>query len=109
MVSSEQLKAARALLRWEPSQLAEASGLSLSVIGPAGEPAGRTGQPFPETDALVRVLTTAGVMFFDEGPVDGGPGVRLLIKPSAAIDTNEDETVQYKEYLENDAPPGAGG
>jgi hypothetical protein len=48
-------------------------------------------------------------MFFDKGPVDGGPGVRLLIKASAAIDTNQDETVQYKEHLENDAPPGAGG
>ncbi|WP_225040134.1 helix-turn-helix transcriptional regulator (plasmid) [Rhizobium sp. T1470] len=109
MVSSEQLKAARALLRWNRSQLAEASGLSVSVIDRLESQPGELVSPSPETEALVRVLGIAGVMFFDEGPVDGGPGVRLLIKPSAAIDINEDETVQYKEYLENDAPPGAGG
>ena len=28
---------------------------------------------------------------------------------SPSIDTNETEMVQYEEYLENDAPPGAGG
>jgi hypothetical protein len=97
------------LLRWEKSQLAEASGLSVSVIDRVECQPGEIVSPCPQTEALVRVLKTAGVMFFDKGPVDGGPGVRLLIKASAAIDTNQDETVQYKEHLENDAPPGAGG
>jgi hypothetical protein len=48
-------------------------------------------------------------MVFGEGSVDGGPGVRLMAKSSAAIDVNVTQTVQYKEFLENDAPPGVGG
>nr|WP_210421411.1 hypothetical protein [Rhizobium sp. R693] len=39
----------------------------------------------------------------------GGPGVRLTQPTGASIDVNTNETVQYKEHLTNDAPPGAGG
>lgn len=52
-------------------------------------------------------LEGAGVVFIPEN--GGGAGVRLAKRASASTDTNETETVQYEEYLENDAPPGAGG
>jgi hypothetical protein len=45
----------------------------------------------------------------DEGQSDGGPGVRLARAATRSFDTIEKEVVQYPEYLENDAPPGAGG
>lgn len=56
---------------------------------------------------MKHALEGAGVVFIPEN--GGGAGVRLAKRAEASIDTNETETVQYEEYLENDAPPGAGG
>jgi hypothetical protein len=63
----------------------------------------------PSVRAIADAIAAAGVMMFGEGSVDGGPGVRLMVKPSATIDVNVTQTVQYTEFLENDAPPGVGG
>ncbi|MBB4440657.1 hypothetical protein M2310_004224 [Rhizobium leguminosarum] len=56
---------------------------------------------------MKHALEGGGVIFIPEN--GGGAGVRLAKSANASIDTNETETVQYEEYLENDAPPGAGG
>ncbi|WP_431323341.1 helix-turn-helix domain-containing protein [Rhizobium sp. YTU87027] len=108
MTSVEQLAAARALLRWSPEDLAKAAGVSVVSVHAVEAQSG----PLPDTTttrAIVNALSAAGVLLFSEGLVDGGPGVRLIAKPSATIDVNEAETVQYREFFENDAPPGAGG
>jgi hypothetical protein len=74
-ISSRQLKAALALLRWNVSDLAEASGVSQPTIwrletadGPIG---GR-----PETaEAVIGALEGAGIIFIEEN--GEGFGVRL--------------------------------
>ena len=73
-ISAEQLRAARALLGWSQSQLAEKAGLSLPTVkrveteqGPRVSDAARL--------ALRVALESGGVEFIDEN--GGGPGVRM--------------------------------
>lgn len=72
---SEQIRAARALLRWEQRQLAEASGVSLpSVKRLEGQPGPLRAQPLTVA-ALRLALENAGVIFVASN--GDGPGVRL--------------------------------
>jgi predicted transcriptional regulator len=74
MVSIRQVKAARALLGWSQSDLAEKSGVSMPTVarlemedGPLG---GR-----PETRSkIVGALERAGIVFTN----DGEPGVKIV-------------------------------
>ena len=73
-ITVEQLRAARALLGWSQTHLAEQAGLSLPTVkrveaelGPRVSEEGRL--------KLRRALEVAGVEFIDEN--GGGPGVRL--------------------------------
>ena len=73
-IGIEQLRAARALLGWSQTQLAERAGLSLPTVkrvetksGPRVSDAARY--------ALQRALESGGIEFIDEN--GGGPGVRL--------------------------------
>lgn len=79
-MTAEQMRAARAALRWEQRDLAERSGVSLPSIkrleamdGPLL--ATRVGT----LDAIRRALEAAGVTFLANGEASptGGPGVRL--------------------------------
>ena len=80
MLTSEQIRAGRALVRWDRSILAEKAGLSLETVkrlenldGPlAGARAGTL-------DAIQAALEAAGVEFL--APNGGGPGVRLRAVP----------------------------
>jgi transcriptional regulator with XRE-family HTH domain len=88
-VTSEQIRAARALLRWEQRQLAGASGVSLPTVkrleGKPGELAA-----YDATAAKLRTaLESAGVVFVDEN--GHGPGVRLRKAAGQSIPTIEDE------------------
>ncbi len=73
--TSEQLRAARALLRWEQKDLALASGVSLPTIKRLEMKPGRLVAHRPTLDALIRALETAGIQFIPQN--GGGPGVRL--------------------------------
>ena len=75
MISSEQVRAARAMLRWEQKDLAEASAVSLpSIKRLETQPGGLAAQP-RTVDAIRTAFEVAGVIFIAE---DGeGPGVRL--------------------------------
>jgi transcriptional regulator with XRE-family HTH domain len=99
---------ARAALDMGVRQLAELAQVSTNTITrfEKGEE-----QLKPRTVSAIRAaLETAGLTFVDGNySGSGGPGVRLTQPAGASLDVNEDEMVQYKEYLENDAPPGAGG
>jgi len=78
MVTSEQVRAARALLRWEQKDLAEASKVSLPSIKRLETIPGPLAAQARTVEAIRAALEAAGVIFQAAGEaVDGGPGVRL--------------------------------
>ena len=74
-ISSEQIRAARALLRWEQKHLAAASKVSLPSIKRLEARPGMLAAQMRTVEALVGALERAGAMFVEEN--GGGPGVRL--------------------------------
>lgn len=77
-ISSEQVRAARALIRWEQKDLADASDVSLPTIKRLEVQPGSLAAQGRTVDAIRRALETAGVIFVDEN--GEGPGVRLRKK-----------------------------
>jgi transcriptional regulator with XRE-family HTH domain len=75
MTTSEQIRAARALLRWEQKDLAEASSVSLPSVKRLETIPGPLAAQARTIDALRRALEGAGIEFIAEN--GGGPGVRL--------------------------------
>jgi transcriptional regulator with XRE-family HTH domain len=74
-LTSELIRAARALLRWDQRKLAEASSVSLPTVKRLEAKPGELFAHAPTLAALTRALEVAGVEFIDEN--GGGPGVRL--------------------------------
>ena len=75
MVTADQIRAARALLRWSARELSERSGVSLPTIQRMESGEGVPGGRSRNLDAVMRTLEEAGVAFiFENG---GGPGVRF--------------------------------
>jgi transcriptional regulator with XRE-family HTH domain len=74
-LSSELIRAARALLRWEQRDLANASSVSLPTIKRLESRPGPLGAHGSTVAALRKALESAGVEFIDEN--GGGAGVRL--------------------------------
>ena len=76
MITSEQMRAARALLRWSAQDLADNSGIGFRTVqrfeSESGIPASRTSNLI----AIRKVLEEAGVVFIDQNE-ESGPGVRL--------------------------------
>ena len=72
---SQQIRAARALLRWRAQDLARASAVGIATIRRAELAARETSMTVPNDLAVRRALESAGVEFIDED--GGGPGVRL--------------------------------
>jgi hypothetical protein len=75
VLSSELVRAARALLRWEQRDLEAASSVSLPTIKRLESKPGIMAAHPATVLALRRAFETAGVDFIDEN--GGGPGVRL--------------------------------
>jgi predicted transcriptional regulator len=78
-VSIEQVKAARALLRWSQQDLARASTVSLPTIKRLEAEPGPVGGRVATVAAIRAALEAAGVDFIEEN--GGGPGVRLRGRP----------------------------
>jgi hypothetical protein len=74
-LTSHQIRAARALLRWRAQDLARASAVGVATIRRAELAETETSMTAPNDMALRRALESAGVEFIDEN--GGGPGVRL--------------------------------
>jgi transcriptional regulator with XRE-family HTH domain len=74
-ITSEQIRAARALLRWEQKDLAAASTISLPAIKRLETIPGPLAAQERTIGALKAALEAAGVIFVDEN--GEGPGVRL--------------------------------
>ena len=76
MISSDQIRAAKAILRWSGEELAQRAGVSLSTIRRVESSIG-----VPETQnmktlvSIKRALEEGGVEFI--GTPDNRPGVRL--------------------------------
>lgn len=75
LLSSGQIRAARALLRWRAEDLAEVSRVGVATIRRAELKAEKTSMTAPNDKAIRHALELAGIEFIDEN--GGGPGVRL--------------------------------
>lgn len=74
-LTSDQIRAARALVRWRAEDLARKSGVGVATIRRAELADGPTSMTVPNDAAIRRALETGGVEFIDRN--GGGPGVRL--------------------------------
>jgi hypothetical protein len=74
-LTSLQIRAARAILRWSAEDLAQASALGVNTVRRAELSDDETSLTAANDLAIRRALETAGVEFIDEN--GGGPGVRL--------------------------------
>ena len=74
-LTSAQIRAARALLRWSAEDLARESTLGVTTIRRAELTEAQTSMTAANDLAVRRALEAAGVEFIDEN--GGGPGVRL--------------------------------
>jgi hypothetical protein len=74
-LTSFQIRAARALLRWRAEDLARESSVGIATIRRAELTAEITSLTAANDLSLRRALEAAGVAFVDEN--GGGPGVRL--------------------------------
>nr|WP_312014994.1 transcriptional regulator [Bradyrhizobium sp. AUGA SZCCT0160] len=74
-LTSAQIRAARALVRWRAQDLARESSVGVATIRRAELTDGETSMTAANDLAVRRALEAAGVQFIDEN--GGGPGVRL--------------------------------
>jgi hypothetical protein len=74
-LTSAQIRAARALLRWSAEDLARESAIGVTTIRRAEITQAETSMTAANDLAVRRALENAGVEFIDEN--GGGPGVRL--------------------------------
>ncbi len=102
-----QVKMARAALGWGVRDLAAKSGITANTVNRIENGAGAKQSTM---DAIQAALEAAGIAFLDgDYSGSGGPGVRLMRPVGLSVDTDETQTIQYRDVFENDAPPGAGG
>jgi hypothetical protein len=78
-LTSAQIRAARALVRWRAEDLARESSVGVATIRRAELTDGETSMTAANDLAVRRALEAAGVEFISEN--GGGPGVRLRGKP----------------------------
>ena len=75
MLRSEQVRAARALLRWSAQKLADESGVSWKKIQRMESQNGVPSATARNVEKIRHTLENAGVVFIDEN--GGGSGARL--------------------------------
>ncbi len=75
MITAEQIRGARAMLRWSARRLAEEAGLSWPTIQRMEAATGVPGGLSRNLELIQKTLEAAGIIFIDEN--DEGPGVRL--------------------------------
>ncbi len=78
-LTSAQIRAGRALIRWSAEDLARATALSVATIRRAELAEDKTSMTAANCLAVRDALELAGVEFIDED--GGGPGVRLCRLP----------------------------
>jgi transcriptional regulator with XRE-family HTH domain len=78
MLTAEQIRAGRALLRWSAQELADKASIGISTVQRMENAEGVPSASGKNLDAVQRALQHAGVIFLDEN--GEGPGVRLANK-----------------------------
>lgn len=109
MIDPRQITAARALLGLTQEELADRAQLTVPAIQALEAGSGRIDDKENAATAVRAALEDAGINFIEERATSaaGGVGVRLAV-PSASVDIDEQQTVQYPEMATN-GPFGAGG
>lgn len=85
-LTSDQLRAARALLRWSAEELSRQSSVSLRTIRRAELADEDPTMTVANSVAVRRALENAGIEFIDDN--GGGPGVRLRKRSSSKKSKN---------------------
>lgn len=75
MITSGQIKAARALLNWTVQELADRSGIGFTTVVRMEASDGIPASQVKTLDAVRKVLEKSGIEFI--GSPDDAPGVRL--------------------------------
>jgi transcriptional regulator with XRE-family HTH domain len=75
LITSGQIRAARALLKWTGKEFAEASGVAFSTLMRLETGEGVPGAQAKTLEAIQKAFESAGVEFI--GNPEDGPGVRL--------------------------------
>ncbi|WP_024896882.1 helix-turn-helix domain-containing protein [Brucella rhizosphaerae] len=76
-ITAEQLRAARALLKMEQRALAELASVNIQTLKRYEGGSGVLSGNYQNIEALINVLTQAGVQFLEDGQVASGAGVAL--------------------------------
>lgn len=80
MRTSDQLRAARALIRWDQKDLAEKSGVSVPTIKRLEAQEGTLSANPPTLAAIRTALEAQGITFLGDGQAAVGEGVSLALK-----------------------------
>ncbi len=88
-MTGEQVRAARALLKWSASKLAEVSGVSYPTIQRLESKNGPLAGYADTHDAIRKALESQGIQFLDGGQVAAGPGVAVISPTSTNVRTND--------------------
>jgi hypothetical protein len=99
MITSEQIRGARAMLGIEQSELAEMAQVSLETIEAIEEQPGPISAPAGTLDAIQKALESAGVEFID---FDGRPALRLAGKPQSPVISDEAALPEIPKGAEKD-------
>lgn len=75
MITSAQIRAARALLKWSGKELAEKSGIGFSTLMKMESDPGVPNSNFKTFEAIKNTLESEGIEFI--GSPNDAPGVRL--------------------------------
>ena len=75
MLTADQIRAARALVRWSAQELAQKAGIGISTVQRMENAEGVPSASGKNLAAIQCALESAGVVFIPEN--GGGPGVRL--------------------------------
>ena len=77
MITGEQIRGARAMLRWSAKDLADASGLGTATIQRMESTPGVPKSLATNLEFIQRTLEDAGIIFIEEEKYGAGPGGRL--------------------------------
>lgn len=75
LITSEQIRAGRALIKWSADNLAEASGVGIATIRRFESTSGTPSGQLRILESIKKTLEKAGIEFI--GTPDDKPGVRL--------------------------------
>ncbi len=109
MIDGRLVRAARALLGLTQEELANRAQLSTASLLALEAASGDIDAQEHDVVAVMTAVENAGIVFIEERATSaaGGAGVRFAV-PTASVDTDEQQTVQYPQMASN-GPFGAGG